>query len=600
MEKKYSSLAMLTGTLAMLVNGIPTNAASFLQKEQSSPSPSKEIIAQNPSKPDDVLVPNPTIIIEDRQSHHENRGQAELPETQETETLSPPTLPPAAPRAVAPPVGDIAVSNMDASLDRIDLGTDIIVPRIVLKQAPVREVLELLARNAGLSVIFIDTPSGGEGEQGTAVVPTVSLDLENESLEDTFNSVLMVSGLKANRQGNTIFIGTVLPDGARNLVSRTLRLNQAEAETAGLYLASQGAEVQRVVVPINNIRGDNGQITDTQEGAPELQVLTADIPEDSQAALLLKGLKVTLDDRLNSVNLIGEPRKVEIATSFLVQLDARRRQVSVNVKVIDVNLLNIQKFDGSFGFGFEDGFFLQNEGNALLNFNNINQTDNIIDRSSNSNELKFFVELEAQIENGNAKVLTDPVLVVQEGQEARVELVQEIVTSVNTSIDTESGVRTVTPQIQPAGLILGVLVERIDDNGFINLVVNPEVSAPGPEQRFESGRGVFNTITPLNKRKLSSGLIRLRDDQTLILSGIIEDSDRATVRKVPILGDIPLLGALFRKIDNQNERREVIIMLTPKILDEDAGYGSNFRPGPDAREMLQERDFPLPNTEELP
>jgi type IV pilus assembly protein PilQ len=162
-----------------------------------------------------------------------------------------------------------------------------------------------------------------------------------------------------------------------------------------------------------------------------------------------------------------------------------------------------------------------------------------------------------------------------------------------------SGVRTTTPVIEDAGLSLAVNIERIDDNGFINFVVNPVVSAPGSTQRFDSGGGSVNTITLLNTRSLSSGLVRLRDGQTLILSGIIEDSERTTVSKVPILGDIPLLGALFRSTNQTNDRREVIIMLTPRLLDEDAGYSSNYRPGPNAREMLQKSGFSLPEPSNL-
>jgi type IV pilus assembly protein PilQ len=88
---------------------------------------------------------------------------------------------------------------------------------------------------------------------------------------------------------------------------------------------------------------------------------------------------------------------------------------------------------------------------------------------------------------------------------------------------------------------------------------------------------------------LSSGTIRLRDGQTLILSGIIQDTDRADVRKVPLLGDIPLLGALFRSTSKINNRNEVIVLLTPQILDDSdrSTFGYNYTPGPDARQILE-------------
>jgi type IV pilus assembly protein PilQ len=137
-----------------------------------------------------------------------------------------------------------------------------------------------------------------------------------------------------------------------------------------------------------------------------------------------------------------------------------------------------------------------------------------------------------------------------------------------------------------------VKVERIDDNGFVSLSVAPTVSAPGGTAQVGGGNG---TITLLSARTLTSGVLRLRDSQTLILSGIIQDTDRTSVSKLPILGDIPLLGALFRKTNKQNERREVIILLTPQIMDDsqNSGYGYNYTPSPTAREMLERRGVKL-------
>ena len=202
--------------------------------------------------------------------------------------------------------------------------------------------------------------------------------------------------------------------------------------------------------------------------------------------------------------------------------------------------------------------------------------------------------LEAQITSGNAKILTDPTLMVQEGQQATVKLAQNIVESVKTDIDGETGTRTITPVIAEAGVVLTVNVEQIDDNGFVSLSVSPTVSSIGATQNFDSGGGAVNLLNLLSKRELSSGLVRMRDGQTLILSGIIQDQERTTVSKVPILGDIPLLGSLFRSSDNANERAEVIVLLTPEVVEEDAGIGNNFNPSKESREMLKEQGVALP------
>lgn len=266
----------------------------------------------------------------------------------------------------------MAVSNIDASPDLVDLGTDTLVPRLVLRDAPVREVLSILARTAGLDIVFSlsNKEEAQTNEEGEVIGPTITLDLENQSIQEAFNSVLLVSGLNANRKGNIIYISDRLPTQARNLVSRTLRLNQVRAENAALYLASLGAQGQRLTTEVEEtIDPETGRVVQRVELPATLEDLSGSLEdENGMQALLLQGLQVSTDDRLNSITLVGEPRKVEIATSYLTQLDARRRQVAVNVKVVDVNLLNQDIFNSSFSFGVNDSFFVQDNGSATLRF----------------------------------------------------------------------------------------------------------------------------------------------------------------------------------------------------------------------------------------
>lgn len=575
------------------------------QKKTKDDKKSTIASSKNKSGDSDVLIPNPEIVINDNRVNDikEKVFQAQGDDSATTATL---------PRAVAPPVGDMAVSNINTMPDMVDLGSSALVPRLVMRDAPVREVLALLARSANLNIVYAAGEEETNGDEETG--PTVSLDLENQPIQEVFNSVLLISGLDANRRGNIIYVGEQLPAQARNLISRTIRLNQVTADNAALYLASQGAqgkiltnEVEEIIDP------ETGRVTQRNETSPELSDLDGGSEDETGTkALMLQGLQVSTDGRLNAITLVGEPRKVEVATSFLTQLDARRRQVSVNVKVIDVNLLNQDTANASFSFGVNDTQFLQDNGSAALNFGGDNPALNETfvrrprgDESSIFEELpdgrvreitiptpsefpdKFLGLLEAQVTSGNAKVLTDPTLTVQEGQQATVKLVQEIVQSVETEIDSDSGSRTVTPVIGEAGLVLTVNVEQIDDNGFVSLSVSPSVSSIGATQSFESGGGAVNTISLLSEREISSGLVRLRDGQTLILSGIIQDQERSTISKVPILGDIPLLGALFRSTEKASERAEVIVLLTPDIVEEDAGLASNFTPSKESREILQ-------------
>lgn len=563
---------------------VPKSITTIPGELENKPTP-PQVIAQNEDIQEDVpdvLIPSPEVIID---------GEPVL-----APQLN--TAPPFLPRAVAPPVGDLSVSEIDTTLDEIDLGTAERVPRLVLRDASAREVLSLLARAAGLNLAFSNLTEDGTLSESSEDV-RISLDIENEPVQNVFNYVLQLSGLEANRVGRTIFVGTELPDSARNLITRTIRVNQVTASAAANFLTAQGAVTQ---VPITRttievIGGNDGIPARTIESSePEILALEA---EEGRGPLLLNGLSIVVDERLNAITLLGTPRKVQIATEFITQLDIRRRQVAVNLRVIDVDLNAADQFGTSFTQGLGNSSLSSIAGVGIFNFGNSAPRGGFLQEeiSVGTPALgviggpalnfanQFLAQLQATVTNGQAKIITDPTLVVQEGQIANVSLTQEIITDVVTEVDEEGGI-TVETEKGEAGLILDVNVERIDDNGFVTLSVEPSISAPAASQRS----GTFD-ITLLAERSLSSGTIRVRDGQTLVLSGIIQESERTLVSKVPILGDIPLLGALFRSTEESNERRELIVLLTPQILDDsdESVYGYSYTPGEDVQQLLEDR-----------
>ncbi|MFK8184838.1 MAG: AMIN domain-containing protein [Phormidesmis sp.] len=558
-----------------------------------SASPSRQFgpqqLAQATEESPEILIPNPEVIID---------GEPVLAPTL---TGAPPFLP----RASAPPVGDLSVSDIDSTLDEIDLGTAERVPRLVLRDASAREVLSLLARAAGLNLAF--TSAEEDGAESSADV-RVSLDIENEPVQNVFNYVLQLSGLEANKVGRTIFVGPRLPNSARNVLVRSIRLNQVEVASALNFLVAMGAETavaSETAVSITNASevGSGAEVSETT------QTSTTDVTnqridfEDSFP--LLRGLQVIGDERTNSLTLIGTPRQIEIASTQLTQLDIRRRQVAVNLRVIDVSLDSLDAFGTSFSFAAGDTSFVQTGGLGLVNFGG-SGGNSPASTSLNPSQVgsglapvfgaapfniasQFLAQLQAVVTNGQAKIVTDPTLVVQEGQTAAVELTQEIVTNIEINVETtDAGVLTTTSfEVGESGLTLQVQIDRIDDNGFVSLSVAPSISAP--TGTFDVGGA--GTATLLAERQLTSGQIRVRDGQTLVLSGIIQESDRTTTSKVPILGDLPLLGALFRSTSRDNERRELIVLLTPSILSDsdESVYGYSYTPGEDVQQLLEDR-----------
>jgi len=632
---------------------------------QTAPRPAPQVrTSQNPG----VLLPNPEVTIT-------RNDRPPLPSEIQSQANQ---AAPFQPRAVAPPLGDIAVSNIAPGVGNIELSSGERIPRLVLRDAPVRDVLALLARAAGLNIAFTGgaapaqpgqpAPPPAAGAAGSDEGPKISLDIENESVQDVFNYVLRLSGLQANRVGRTIFVGATLPIDSRNIIIRTLRLNQVRSTDAANFLSAQGAESQ---LPITRVTiqtvGQGNAARDVEIREPDIKAIGA---TQGTGPLLLRGLSVLADPRLNSITLVGDPRKVDMAVAFLTQLDLRRRQVAVNVKVIDINLLGTNDTRSSFSFGINNNFFINDEGVASLNFGGLNpapipttptifgrpivgnplgtqepffnpngrllnvpltapggglfvqptapitddptrvgisdyeafETDFETGRLSSVGEAtfsqfplfqyprRFLSALRASIVSNNGKILTDPTLVVQEGETANVNITDEVITNITQQTQSTGNTSTTTTTAvkDRAGLQLGVAIDRIDDNGFVSLRVNPIIRTPGRTQDLSTG-GNINTIALLGERSLQSGLIRLRDGQTLIVSGIIRDEERAIANKIPILGDLPIIGSLFRSSTKTNQRAELIVLLTPQILDDsdrsNFGYQNNI--SPDARQLLQ-------------
>lgn len=507
----------------------------------------KLILAQN----NDVLVPNPQMSIDGKK-------------IQSSQVIPPPSFR----RPVAPPVGDMAVSNRENRPMTVNLGTSTTIPSLVLRDAPVKDVLSLLTRSAGLNIVF-----AGEGAG-----PTITLDLQDEPVQDVFNYVLMISGLNATRQGNVVFIGETLPANIRNTITRSLRLNQYSVANAARFLNTLGASGSILT----------GGTTVGETEIPDLTITELAEKAESSNYQALKGLTMYADPINNTIVLVGEPELVNLGTSYLTQLDLRRRQVALNVKIVDISLGNDKSFGADFSFGVDNTSIDQTGGSLLLNFLTGAQGANLT--------RDFAARIQTTIATGNGKILTDPTLIVQEGQQAQVKLTQEVFGGFQTNQETVDGVTTITrePIIKDAGITLDLDVNKIDDNGFVTVNLRPIVSGIAGSQNTAEG-----IITLTQERSLESGLIRLRDGQTLVLSGIIQDTDRSTVSKVPILGDLPLLGSLFRFTNNVNERNEVIVLVTPNILDDSeasSASGYNYNPSRQTQEFLQEKGVNIPGS----
>jgi type IV pilus assembly protein PilQ len=509
---------------------------------------------------------------------------------------------------------------------------------MTLRNAPVKDALMALAQIGGYGFVFVEDSA----TQGGASIPsagsrTVSISFRGESYARAVNSTLLAAGLQGKKDGNMIFAGpNALAKSFGAQMSKVYRLNQVGPNAAADYLANLGASVTKTNTITTSVTqgGDQNQPSGAPNSATTQSSSQTLVESYGASTGPLVGLRATTDTRLGTITLVGDPAIVLVAEGYLKQLDLRQRQVALSVRILDVNLDNDTTMDNSFAVRWGNNFIVNDSGRLLGAFGNslppayggpaLGFSSPEANPGLQYPKDQFYDFLKAQIISQSTKLLASPTLILQEnssllreGQEkaasndaAGGEAVQGIVdiglgsaigrrrasegvVRVGTNVVTKYETKTVqgaivcTPELSTAGLILGARVEKIDDNGFVTFVLSPSISAVTDKERPPVGCG--SDLNILSIRSLDTGALRVRDGQTLIMTGVISDSDRSEVSKWPVLGDIPLIGSLFRSSGTRREKRELVIMVTPKIINDVEGgvYGYGYQPAtPDARSFL--------------
>ncbi len=178
----------------------------------------------------------------------------------------------------------------------------------------------------------------------------------------------------------------------------------------------------------------------------------------------------------------------------------------------------------------------------------------------------------------NVRVLQQPRTFTADNQEAIFFNGSEV--PVQTSQSQSSGVVTGGFEYRDVGVLLNVR-PRITSNGDVDLTINVELSD-------QAGSGVNDN--PVFSRRQVRSQILIQDGQTVLIGGLLKESESKTKRKIPLLGDIPLIGGLFTSVDNTTIREELIVFVTPVIVDNPNAH-NNYNEG--YLERLKEISLPL-------
>lgn len=183
---------------------------------------------------------------------------------------------------------------------------------------------------------------------------------------------------------------------------------------------------------------------------------------------------------------------------------------------------------------------------------------------------EFNVRLQALVEDGSAQVLSRPSVLTLDNRMAFIN-VSERIPIANTKF-VKDYVSAVDFRDVVAGIQLAVRPRINRDGTEVSLQINAAVSArvPGKDEKVLGKDSVVLATAPTLSIREVKTYARIANDTPFIVGGLIAKDSEQTIRKVPLLGDIPFLGALFRSQNETGQKREVIIVITPSVLPEDS------------------------------
>jgi general secretion pathway protein D len=174
----------------------------------------------------------------------------------------------------------------------------------------------------------------------------------------------------------------------------------------------------------------------------------------------------------------------------------------------------------------------------------------------------YQVTVRAIAQAGNAKILSRPSILARNSQPATITVGQSYPQVTGTTLNTSGNNITSTVGYTDIGVILKV-TPYITSDGLVQMILQPQISAVDPTTFVTISTGVnANAITI----RSADTVVVTPDGQTVVIGGLIQDSKSQTDTKIPLLGDIPWLGALFRHTLRSDSKTELIMFLTPRII----------------------------------
>lgn len=305
----------------------------------------------------------------------------------------------------------------------------------------------------------------------------------------------------------------------------------------------------------------------------------------SVESLGLQNLSVSYITQLGTVSVTGgSEQQVEMIKDFIVQNDKKQPQAYLEVSILELNEDGSKTFDNqwtmlssffSASFNGAQGLTSNPEHPIFI----AGDKYPVVDMTGDAPEEKYTVTrgggpltlawaINYLISNKKGRVVANPRIIITNGQESTIDLTSDYIESTESEMTASATGSYVTRTYtigEDAGIKVGI-TPFISPDGYVTLNIKPEYATIASQETATDSGGSYIAATLLQRRNLDLKNVRIKDGDTLVIGGLIQEEETKTVSKIPVLGDLPVIGSVFRSTTSGRKKHEMVIMITPKII----------------------------------
>jgi len=450
-----------------------------------------------------------------------------------------------------------------------------------MKGMDIVDVLKILSEQSGMNIVI-----------GKNVTGRVTLFLKDVDLWDAFEIILSANDLAYDKTGNIINVMTQrdyeLLYGGRfqdKKIARVIQLKYAKASDLSKALTQIKSNLGRVVVD----EGSNTlAILDSSDRIQEMEdfIKKTDLPLETrvfnlnyaQADKLSAKLQevitknigsLRIDERTNKIVVTDYPKNLNNIAKIISAFDEKTTQVLIDAQIIEITPSDTFKMGVDWDAWIKSNLRLMESLPTAGGTNVIKVAQAAKGLAvSQVGQYKLVIDMLRTI--GDTKILSSPRIMALNNQEAKILVGTKEAYVTQTTSQGGSGTEVTADAVNFVDVGIKLYVTpTINRDGFVTMKIRPEISS---SQYRNLGTDASPKNVPIVTTSESETTVMVKDGITLIIGGLKKDQRDKTVTKVPGLGDIPLLGFLFRNTSDAVTKSELVILLTPHIMNGETSF----------------------------